>query len=206
MQRVRLFVLCTFCVILTTVACKKTGDAPSDTAPTTEDADLAAQADSSTDTVRGNPRVPYQWSKETFGGFHLGMQSTAVEARLAAPKKKEAPEVVPATGDIVARWTYPNEGIWFEMRFESEDPTSQAVVGKMGVHAPSTYRTSLGVGIGSSYEQALNAYQNVHDPDQEDDMESDDRQTIIIGSVYGGLIIRFHDGVVEEMLLGAAAE
>jgi len=66
---------------------------------------------------------------------------------------------------------------------------------------PSRKKTSRGIGIGSLQKEVLEAYGAEFN--REESLLPD---TIIAGSVFGGLVFTMKDGRVESIFIGAAAE
>lgn len=73
----------------------------------------------------------------------------------------------------------------------------------MRVFAPSTRRTKRGIGIGDTAEMVMKAYSDALAPNQESEPSE---ETIVAGSLYGGLAFTLEDGIVTEMFLGAMSE
>lgn len=148
----------------------------------------------------------YSWERETIGELRLGMSAPEVRALLGPPSAAEGPTLSEATGGLLLTWTYPNEGVFLSFEQASTNAESPSVLVSVRILAPSKATTSLRVGIGASFSEALAAYADVNDPDQEGDGLVDEYGNIVVGSIYGGLYFRIEDGRVAQMFLGSAAE
>lgn len=151
------------------------------------------------------PSEPYSWAKETIGELRLGMTAQEVRAALGEPETRSAPEMSHATGEYEASWEYPREGVFLVLTHETRSARSAAKVSILRVVAPSTRKTSRGIGVGTPFDAALAAYQHVNDPDQEEGLVTEDGD-VVVGSVYGGLILQIEDGRVQQIFIGAAGE
>ena len=66
--------------------------------------------------------------------------------------------------------------------------------------APCAFATRKGIKIGDAESTARKAYT------EHVDRESSDPGTLVVGSVYGGIIFNFTKGKVSSIFFGAAAE
>jgi hypothetical protein len=62
------------------------------------------------------------------------------------------------------------------------------------------FRTSKGISIGSSYQEVEQAYKDYMNP------EFSNRESIVAGSIYGGVVFSFEKGKVKSVFVGAASE
>jgi hypothetical protein len=154
-----------------------------------EIADLPAEA-----------RDPFElMHSEGFGELKLGLTAVQVLELLGSPETKGTATLWGADGLYHQDWYYPQQGIALNMA--SETPEAIQTVAMIALTSPSTLQTQLGIGIGDSYTAVVRAYQ-----DWEDRQASIPNRSFVAGSIYGGLIFSFEEGMVERIFLGAAAE
>lgn len=130
------------------------------------------------------------------GPVRLGSSSDDVRKALGDPELKSQAGVSEVDGQRHQQWTYKKEGIVIDMVTEF----GKQKVAMITVSAPSKLRTKRGVGIGSTRDAVKSAYAAEIDP------SSSDPQTIVAGTVYGGLIFGLENGRVTSIVLGAVAE
>lgn len=118
---------------------------------------------------------------------------------LGRPEKKSKAEEWGADGLIHQQWFYGKMGIAVD--FVREETSGAGKAGSVTLSAPSPKKTSRGIGIGSLQKEVLEAYGAEFN--REESLLPD---TIIAGSVFGGLVFTMKDGRVESIFIGAAAE
>jgi hypothetical protein len=96
-------------------------------------------------------------------------------------------------------WFYKSKGI--ELGLIRNDENEQ-IVFSISLQSPCTLKTSRGIGIGSTKEEVWKAYEHEINP-EENNMDSSD---VVVGSVYGGIILNFENDLVTSIFIGAAAE
>jgi hypothetical protein len=142
---------------------------------------------------------------ETFDGIAVGMGAAALEKLLGAPDEKGTPVEMGATGMFEADWRWSSRGLRLRMgaRSAEEAPTVSAIE----IAAPSSLRTSRGVGLGATRAEVEAAYKDAlgkgRDPNEPD---PDTEQLLVLGSVYGGTFFRFEGGKLVSVFVGAGAE
>lgn len=134
---------------------------------------------------------------ESFGSLKLNLPDKEVLQLLGKPTHQSKPELWGADGLHHATWVYPQQGITLNMSTEDQ---KNFTVFSITLNKPSALRTARNVGIGSAYNEVLNAYK------KEIDTEFTDTAYIIAGSMYGGLVFTFVNKEVSTIFLGAAAE
>jgi hypothetical protein len=140
-------------------------------------------------------------SNEALGDLRLGMAASEVIELLGQPKKKSGIDEEAATGDFVQSWDYPDLGLQLGMAASSRRGSQS--LNSIIARPPCSLQTRRGIGIGSSFELTDQAYGALRDLDVS---EPNDRNHLVAGSIYGGVIFSFEDGVVSEIFFGAAAE
>ncbi len=146
----------------------------------------------------------YLMDTEIFGGIYYDMPEKDVIALLGEPSKKEKSELWGADG--MYHWDYVYKELGVTIGFASEGKSNGKVFSytiKPGAFDGSTSRN---IRIGSKRQGVLDAYANEINYGEmtEHGLSSD---TIVAGSVYGGIIFHFSDkDAVDEIFVGAAAE
>lgn len=153
----------------------------------------------------------FSMTAEAIGALRLGMSTTEILTVLGAPTSKSRPSYEYATGLVIQSWNYPSEGLSLDISLDRASPVrtrfprGRAPVAKgtlesIAVQTPSTRTTSKGIQIGTEAGAAVRAY-GKH---LSREFGSPDR--LVVGSVFGGLLLDIKDGRVSHMFLGAAAE
>lgn len=136
---------------------------------------------------------------ERIGELGINMSAAAVIAKLGEPAKKGRFEVSEVNGGFFQDWSYPALGLRLGMASEyRETPQS---IGEIFLEAPGTYKTRLGIGIGSTRAELLAAYGKLRDPEFPSGKEE-----FVAGSVYGGVIFTLKKDKVSQIFVGADAE
>lgn len=134
---------------------------------------------------------------ETIGELKIGLTTAAVEKITGKPEIVTEFEFWGADGLEHQARAYQNETI--ELDFvKLED--GQVVSNSITILEGCQYKTTRNIGIGSSYEDVLQAYKaEISTPEN--------RSTLVAGSIYGGIIFQFSDeNKVNNIFIGAAAE
>ncbi len=130
-------------------------------------------------------------------GLALDSAETVIVEMLGAPDAKSSTVEEGATGEFVSTWTWPKTGVTAKMAAAS--PSGPFVVRTLTIAPPSTLRTVAGIGIGSTDAEVRSAYGDSVSKESTPEL-------LIVGSVFGGLLVSVADGKVTELFVGAAAE
>lgn len=141
------------------------------------------------------------------GGIQLGMP----EAELMAIAKSESmgvPEkgediLWEAIGEAVQTWDFKEARLSVDMG--SSEIGGEKEVFSITVKAASKLKTARGIGIGSTKEDAAEAYADYPTDEFEADVVAENGN-LLIGSIYGGMIFKLDNGIISEIFLGASAE
>jgi len=133
---------------------------------------------------------------ESLGALRIGSRSGEVVKAVGEPESKSQTGVSEVDAKPHQQWTYTRQGVVLDMVTES----GRQEVATITVSSPSTLKTKRGIGIGSPESSVKTAYAAEIDP------SSPDAQTVVAGTVYGGLIFGLENGRVASLVLGAAAE
>lgn len=136
---------------------------------------------------------------ESFGGLKLDMSIQEFEPLLPCSVEKGEPVLWAGIGEIIQEWNYQDCGV--KLQLSTVDPDVPQIVSSIIVRAPSELATTRNIKIGSSEEDILTAYADFLDEDY-----SVPGDTLVAGSIYGGIIFTLKDNYVESMFLGAGAE
>jgi len=112
------------------------------------------------------PTCRYEWETETIGGVTVGMTIDKLPKLVGAPLRKTKPD---PQNLMRSTWTYAN-GLVLDIEASNMDPNTGAPtlpyeVEAITIVAPSTLRTGLGIGIGSTQAE-LEAKYGAHRVDK----------------------------------------
>ncbi len=215
-----LIILVSLVLMISTAACAVDSPAPATTSPVKEPASpspspvetVAATTEPPAETASatgaaGGDGLEYSeygnelMKNEVIGGLKLGMTEGEVAAAIGAAESKTEAEMWGADGKKHLNWNYPAKGLTLNM-VEGDKPEAEYALYAISVEAPSDFATSKGIKLGSSKDDVMTAYgQYVEDQSDEATLES-----IVVGTVFGGLIFGMNNGAVNSIFLGAAAE
>lgn len=137
--------------------------------------------------------------KEAIGPYKLGQLSNKLPKQTRCQLSKDKEQYWGADGEYHQHWTYKGCGLMLGM--VASQPKGAQRVFSVTITAPSKYKTARGIGIGSPEAAVRKAYAAVLNLP-----ESKPGETLVAGSIYGGLIFYFKNGKVSEIFMGAAAE
>ena len=132
------------------------------------------------------------------GELRLGVTVDALKSLLGAPDSKSDVVEEAATGLSVSTWTWADKGISLVMA--ASGPDQAPTVDRITVTAPSTLRTAEGIGVGATEAAVTAAYGPAINK------EESSTGSIVVGSVFGGMIFTIERGTVSSIFIGAAAE
>jgi hypothetical protein len=136
---------------------------------------------------------------EGLGELRLDLPEKAVLKLLGPPAKRGALVFQEADGNYVQDWHYPDKGIDLLMS-AGEKKSGAKTIANITASAPCTFATRKGIKIGDAESVARKAYA------EHADREMSDPDTLVVGSIYGGIIFNFTKGKVNRIFFGAAAE
>ena len=136
---------------------------------------------------------------ESFNGLKLDMKIQDFESLLPCRVEKDEPVLWAGIGEIIQEWNYPECGV--KLQLSTVDPETPQIISSIIIRTPSELKSSRGISIGSTEVEVMEAYADYLDEDY-----SVSGDTLVAGSIYGGLVFTFKDNVVESMFLGAGAE
>ena len=143
--------------------------------------------------------APYSAADEAIGSIALAMaQDRALEIAGSLPADAGKPELMEATGEWVFAAKYPDQGL--TIMFGSTQEAGPFTVSGVAVEAPNTWPTPRGISIGSAKADVERMYAG--SINTEEPMEN----TVVVNSVYGGVLFGITDDKVSSIFVGAAAE
>lgn len=102
------------------------------------------------------------------------------------------------TANYVQKWEYRSLGL--NLFMESDELGNDKKVFHIEIFSPSLFKTSKGIGIGSSKKDVLVSYANVINKNESDS------DVIVIGSIYGGTCFYMINERVNGIFIGELAE
>jgi len=141
---------------------------------------------------------------ERLGPLRLGLPAGEVLKVLGKPDEQSERSVWAADGAEHQTWRYAARGIVLGMI--AEDEGSRQQIDRITVSDPCRYRTTRGIGIGSSRGEVLEAYRNEIAPGSGDREEGSRDGMVVAGSLYGGVVFTITRDKVAAVFLGAGAE
>jgi hypothetical protein len=136
---------------------------------------------------------------ERLGGLRLGLPEKDVLKLLGSPATRGELVFQEADGNYVQDWHYPDKGIELLMSAGGKK-SGVKTIADIIASAPCPFATRKGIKIGDAESAARKAYT------EHVDRESSDPGTLVVGSIYGGIIFDFTKGKVSRIFFGAAAE
>ena len=136
---------------------------------------------------------------EGLGGLRLGLPEKEVLKLLGSPAKRGKTVFQEADGNYVQDWHYPDKGI--ELSMSAAKKSGVKTIASMTASAPCTLATRKGIKIGDAEGAARKAY-----AEHVDRETGNEPGTLVVGSIYGGIIFNFTEGKVSRIFFGAAAE
>jgi hypothetical protein len=116
---------------------------------------------------------------------------------LGKPEKKSALKLWGADGEYHQDYIYKSKGI--EIDFIGKKESSKSI-NMITISKPCALATSNNIRIGSMKEDVERAYDGLINP------EFSNSETIVVGSIFGGLVFILKNNKVESIFIGASAE
>ncbi len=132
--------------------------------------------------------------KQALGPLRIGMTEAQVVKVVGKPKSKSPAEMMGATGDYVGNWDFGD----VNLQMSAGKPKGPFRVTAISVAAPSRFKTPEGVGIGATRSELAAVYGTYFG-------HTNDKNEVLVGSVYFGLLFTLEEERVTGMFLGAMA-
>jgi hypothetical protein len=136
---------------------------------------------------------------ESLGQLKLGLSASDAASFLSETPVQGKVELWGADGLYHQEWIYPKQGI--TLGFSSEDKKTPGTIWSITVVHPCALKTKRGIRIGSSEAETLAAYQAEYNKE-----DSAPGESLVAGSIYGGLCFLIEGHRVSRIFIGAAAE
>lgn len=173
-------------------------DTLSNTAKVNTSSDVNKADTLSSDNDVDNSEIGYTiMENESIGKIKYGLSLPEVIKIYGKPNKETKSIIWGSDGEHHQTVKYLNEGIELDV---IGDPGTQKKVNMITITKPSELKTLKNIGIGSDYNDVENAYKDQISTDFSNDT------SIVVGSIYGGLIFTLKSNKVESIFMGAAAE
>ena len=118
--------------------------------------------------------------------------------KLGVPEHKGEDVFWEGSANYVQKWEYRKLGLTLQM--ESDEYAKDKRAFQIEIVSPSPFKTSKGIGIGTTKEMVLESYSNeINNGESEPD-------AIVVGSIYGGTVFFLTDGKVCRIFIGELAE
>lgn len=137
--------------------------------------------------------------EETLGKLKLGQKAAAVIKELGEPASKGENQLWGATGEWNQEWKYPAKGLTLQMA--GETAKGPKTLSAITASEKCELATSKQIKIGSTEAEVRKAYAKLENKE-----EGKPGETLVAGSIYGGVIFTFKKGKVVQIFIGAAAE
>lgn len=138
-------------------------------------------------------------NSEQIGPLKIGLAEAQVKEKMGGKAHLGPVEKWDADGLYHQKWTFESLGV--EIGMVSETPRSQKNIESISISSPCDFATKRGIRIGSAESDVQRAYKDDMDKDA-----SKPGETLVAGSLYGGLIFTIKNGKVSRIFLGASAE
>ncbi len=142
----------------------------------------------------------FAYEKEKIGELYLGLPEKEVNKLIPCKAKLGPDQLMGADGEFHQHWKYADCGIELDMVSVKKGRPKR--IGAITVTTPCSLQTTKGIRIGSTEQEVNKAYG--HFKNQE---ESEQFESFVAGSIFGGLIFKFKQGKkVDSIFIGAGAE
>jgi hypothetical protein len=138
-------------------------------------------------------------NNEALGPLKLDMTESQLTLAIGKTDTKSKAVVWGSDGMEHSDWTYKKLGLNINM-IKEKGSSANAVIYRITASAPCTYATLCGIKIGDTKEAVEAAYKD------EINQQESSENIIVIGSVFGGIVVDISNGKVQSILIGASAE
>ncbi len=146
--------------------------------------------------VKNDDEIGFELLKsESIGELKIGLSALKTKELIGEPLERSKAEKWEADGEMHQNWLYTKEGITLEMIGEVDQ-----LINSISIIAPCKFKTKKQIGIGSSKEEVLKAYNITID------RSGGESDNITVGTVYGGLMFNFENEKVNSIFIGSSAE
>jgi hypothetical protein len=132
---------------------------------------------------------------ETIGEIKTGITYERVIELIGKPEEESKVEMSQVDGSYYQSINYSKKGIEIVLVVDSVKKVSNILINK-----PCSLKTSKQIGIGSSFDEVQNAYKESINP------EFSDTESIVVGTVYGGIVFSLENRKVKTIYVGISAD
>ena len=183
------------CIFLLALSCKNTKTEENDKKSNVQDSTIVTIDSTQKD---GLLDIGFElMNTESLGDLKLELGTEKIKELFGEPQEKTKPEIMEVDGEYRQDWKYPTKGIELTLKGEFD---STRTVEMITIKKPCELKTKKHIEIGSEYEKVQSAYLN------KIDKSASNTETIVVGTVYGGLVFNFEDKKVKSIFIGASAE
>ncbi|MEL4105292.1 hypothetical protein AAFA46_00405 [Oscillospiraceae bacterium WX1] len=136
--------------------------------------------------------------EDGLGGVKLGMTAPAVSSLLGQPASQSPQQEWAADGLLHQDWIY-KSGLKINFA-QNPRPSGEPVVYSITAVAPCPLATARGIKLGDTKDAVLSAYAAEYNAEESSDA------ALVLGTVYGGIVLQLQKGVVTSIFIGASAE
>lgn len=135
----------------------------------------------------------------TLGFLRRNLKQDSIVLMLGEPDSIGVEILEGAEGTFVQDWYYLSKGI--NLVLYSEEKGDQKNICSILISEPCTYKTERGIGIGDKSSEVISVYKEYIDYSI-----SDSTKSMVVGSIYDGMIFSLENGKVNKIFIGSAAE
>jgi len=133
---------------------------------------------------------------EKIGELSLGQPVALIKKIIGNPDEVTKVEIWGSDGDYHQTWRYKRKGIEIDLVGDNESKKICSII----IVAPCKLKTKEKIGVGSSLDDVQRAYKT------QINSTFSNSETIVIGSIYDGLVFFMDLGKVNKIILGSMAE
>lgn len=134
---------------------------------------------------------------EEVGGIKTNLTFEKITQILGEPEEKTEPEFSNVDGWYYQAMNYKSKGLYLIFKINTD---SVKTVENILLKDPCVFKTSRQIGIGSSYEEVEKAYKDYINP------EFSDEESIVTGSIYGGIVFTLENKKVKTIYIGISGD
>ena len=181
--------------------CNKVAEAPENEAEIVEQ---ERTPDSDVAEVSDNEKSEAPEAKVNVFPFDLGAKANEIVKVLGNPESKSEEAVEAYDGQYHQRsWSYEKEGI--ELSMVRESLKHDQLLESITLTSPCKFSIS-GITVGDARDDVIKAHtDNINSQDSRD-FSSAEKEIIVVGSIYDGIVFTIDAGKVSTIFVGASAE
>jgi len=185
------------CICLLTLSCKNAKTEEKNKPTNVQDSTVVTENNTNIVSDKQSDSGFELMRTESLGKLKLELGTTKIKELFGEPEEKTKSEIWEVDGEYRQDWKYPTKGIELTLKGEFD---STRTVEMITIKKPCELKTKKLIGIGSEYEKVRIAYKD------KIDKSASNTETLVVGSIYGGLIFNFEDKKVKSIFIGASAE